>query len=94
MNMKHIKATLVAVVALMGGIHVFNAQKSESLSDIALANVEALANDEGTLDKDCHYVNGVTNIQLAESFWHDTKHRYYDCCGTQVDGYDYDDKCM
>ena len=37
---------MVAVVALVGGINVFNAQKSESLSDIALANVEALADDE------------------------------------------------
>lgn len=46
MNKKHVKAALVAVVALVGGINVFNAQKSESLSDIALANVEALADDE------------------------------------------------
>ena len=46
MNKKHIKVTLVAVVALISGINVFNAQKSESLSDIALANVEALADVE------------------------------------------------
>ena len=46
MNKKYVKATLVAVVALVGGINVFNAQKSESMSDIALANVEALAETE------------------------------------------------
>ncbi|MBQ3190745.1 MAG: NVEALA domain-containing protein [Bacteroides sp] len=46
MNKKYVKATLVAVVALIGGINVFNAQKTESLSDIALSNVEALADDE------------------------------------------------
>ena len=46
MNKKYVKATLVAVVALISGINVFNAQKSESLSDIALANVEALAEEE------------------------------------------------
>ena len=46
MNKKHITVTLVAVVALISGINVFNAQKSESLSDIALANVEALADVE------------------------------------------------
>ena len=51
MNKKYVKATLVAVVALVGGINVFNAQKSESMSDIALANVEALADDE--INKDC-----------------------------------------
>lgn len=46
MNKKYVKATLVAVVALVGGINVFKAQKSESMSDIALANVEALAETE------------------------------------------------
>ena len=46
MNKKYLKATLIAVVALVGGINVFNAQKSESMSDIALANVEALAETE------------------------------------------------
>ena len=46
MNKKHIKVTLVAVVALISGINVFNAQKSESLSGMALENVEALAQGE------------------------------------------------
>ena len=31
---------------MVSGINVFNVQKSETLSDIALANVEALAGDE------------------------------------------------
>lgn len=69
MKKKHIKVTLVAVVALISGMNVFNTQKSESLSDIALANVEALADDEinplcpnGCLDNgDGCYCNG----------WHD-----------------------
>ena len=43
-----IKVALVAVVGLIAGINVFNAQKSDTLSDIALANVEALANTEQT----------------------------------------------
>lgn len=42
-----IKVALVAVVGLIAGINVFNAQKTDVLSDIALANVEALANGEG-----------------------------------------------
>ena len=41
-----IKVALVAVVGLIAGINVFNAQKTDVLSDIALANVEALADDE------------------------------------------------
>lgn len=90
MNKKALKVAFVAVLTMVSGVNVFNAQKSETLSDIALANVEALANSE---DSECHYVNGVKNIQLDESFWNDTKNRYYDCCGVQIDGYSYDGEC-
>ena len=38
-----LKVAFVAAVALVSGINVFNAQKSETLSEIAAANVEALA---------------------------------------------------
>ena len=37
------KVAFVAAIALVSGINVFNAQKSETLSDTVLANVEALA---------------------------------------------------
>lgn len=40
------KAAFVAAIAMMASINVFNAQKTEGLSDVALANVEALANSE------------------------------------------------
>ena len=43
-----VKVALVAVVGLIAGINVFNAQKTDVLSDIALANVEALADVEDT----------------------------------------------
>ena len=46
MNKKVLKVVFVATIALVGGINVFNAQKSNVLSDIALANVEALADSE------------------------------------------------
>ena len=46
MNKKVLKAAFIAAIAMICGINVFNAQKSEPMSDIALANVEALANDE------------------------------------------------
>ena len=38
-----LKVAFVAAIALVSGVNVFNAQKTNALSDIALANVEALA---------------------------------------------------
>ena len=40
------KVVFVAAIALVSGINVFNAHKSEVLSDVAMANVEALAQGE------------------------------------------------
>ena len=45
MNKKVLKVAFVAAIALVSGINVFNARKSEVLSDTVLANVEALAAD-------------------------------------------------
>ena len=44
MKTKILKAIFVAVVAMVAGINVYNAQKTKVLSDVAMANVEALAN--------------------------------------------------
>ena len=41
-----LKVTLVAAFALIAGFNVYNAQKSDIMSDLALANVEALASGE------------------------------------------------
>lgn len=46
MKKNMVKVALVAVVGLIAGINVFNAQKSDVLSDVAMANVEALADNE------------------------------------------------
>lgn len=46
MNKKVLKVAFVAAIALVSAINVFNAQKSDVLSHIALANVEALAQNE------------------------------------------------
>lgn len=54
MNKKFLKVTLVAVVAMIAGVNVFNAQKAEVLSDVAMANVEALADDENS-NKTCRW---------------------------------------
>lgn len=50
MNKKVMKAVFVAAIAMVSGINVFNAQKSEGLSDIAWTNVEALASGEATVE--------------------------------------------
>ena len=41
-----LKATIVAAFALIAGMNVYNAQQSDVMSDLALANVEALAGGE------------------------------------------------
>ena len=46
MNKKFIKVAFVAAIAIVSGVNVFNAQKVNALSEIALANVEALAQGE------------------------------------------------
>ena len=46
MKKNMVKAVFIAAIVLVCGINVFNYQKSDTLSDIAMANVEALANDE------------------------------------------------
>lgn len=46
MNKKFIKVAFVAAIAMISGVNVFNAQKVNALSEIALANVEALAQGE------------------------------------------------
>ena len=46
MNKKVLKVAFVAAIAMVSAINVFNAQKTEMLSDVALAHVEALAQTE------------------------------------------------
>ena len=41
-----LKATVVAAFALVAGFNVYNSQKSDVMSELALANVEALASGE------------------------------------------------
>lgn len=51
MKSKFVKISFVVAIAMIGGINVFNAQKLEALSDVGLANVEALASMEhGNID--------------------------------------------
>ena len=54
MKGKSLKVTIVAAFALIAGFNVYNVQKSDVMSDLALANVEALAGGEGS-GGGCHY---------------------------------------
>lgn len=57
MKGKFVKISFVIAIAVIGGLNVFNAQKPIVLSDIAMANVEALAQTEtsnNTIKGDCY----------------------------------------
>ena len=50
----------VAAIAMVSGISVFNAQKSEVMSDVVMANVEALADKNvSTSDLECEGLLGI-----------------------------------
>lgn len=51
MKKKLLKKCFVTAIAMVSGINVFNAQKTEALSDVALTNVEALAEGESDLSQ-------------------------------------------
>lgn len=54
MNKNILKVAFIVTIVMVSGINFFNAQKSEKLSDIALANVEALA--EGESSGECKWM--------------------------------------
>jgi len=60
MKTRFIKVTFVAAIAMIGAINVFNTNQTETLSDIALENVEALAESE------CEYIlSGPMNYHIT-----------------------------
>ena len=69
-----LKVAFVAAIALVSGINVFNSQKTENLSDVVLANVEALAMDE---------VHDNIIRGKCEKAYHVTTECHVECgCGT------------
>ena len=55
----------IFVVAVIGGINVFNVQHVEGLSDVAFANVEALVRNESSTETTWS-CKGTTGICKAE----------------------------
>ena len=49
-----LKVAFVVAIAMVAGINVYNSQKTEVLSDVAMANVEALASGEGQPGSVCY----------------------------------------
>ena len=45
-----VKATFVAAIAMVCGVSFLKTQKSENLSEVAMANVEALAADDDSTE--------------------------------------------
>lgn len=52
---KFMKIAFVAVFVAVAGYGVYASQKSDVMSDLALANVEALAQSEGSGSSGCRY---------------------------------------
>ncbi|MFR1955062.1 NVEALA domain-containing protein [Phocaeicola coprophilus] len=67
---KTIKTTLALVIALSTGYGVYTSQQKSELSELALANIEALAMGEANK---CDNANGYRRILEGDE-------RIYDCC--------------
>lgn len=59
-----LKVTLVTAFALIAGYNVYHSQKQDAISDLALANVEALAFDVEDLGSNCTWENYQTCYYL------------------------------
>lgn len=68
MKRKFVKISFVVAMAMIGGINLFNAQKSIELSDIAMANVEALAQNEAGSDM-CSTFYGFARSAKIDGFY-------------------------
>ena len=60
------------------------------LSDIELANIEALAEDEN----DCHYINGYARWYIDAPASNSLREQFSDCCGRTVTAYSPQDHCL
>ena len=77
-----LKATVVAAFALIAGFNVYNSQKSDVMSELALANVEALANDVESGDD---FTNGTDCVAVWEDYT--CYGGYTICCWAHMDVY-------
>lgn len=79
-----LKITFAAALAVVAGVTAYQAQDKKVMSDLALANVEALARIEGDDDTKCDNFNGYRRIREGNE-------RIYDCCYVEQVGSGKDD---
>ena len=65
-----LKIAFVVAIAMVAGINVFNSQKPAMLSDVAMANVEALANDETGTGKCSMAIAWADCYNNSNGQWH------------------------
>ena len=64
--MKVLKMAVLAMVVTVSGMNVYSFKHDSSMSDMTLANVEALANDEGiAAGSPCYVGNFNSNMPSA-----------------------------
>lgn len=68
-----VKIAFVAIFAAVAGYGVYTSQKSEVMSDLAMANVEALAQSEATTSWTC------------DGWWGDCS-AFCGTCSTKIEG--------
>jgi hypothetical protein len=71
---------VLAIAAVAAWNVNLNSQRENLLSDFALANVDALAGENG-----CHNTNGYRSWSTSSIFG--TKKEFYDCCSVMRQGY-------
>lgn len=70
MKKKFIAAMAVAVVAVVAGYNVYSSQKStDTLSDLALSNVEALASGEWGTGFNCRWDSGAYRLCIGAGMY-------------------------
>jgi hypothetical protein len=61
-NMKVLKMTVLAMVVAVSGMNIYNSQKEGEMSDVLLANVDALANNEIGNREDCDPIDDMCSM--------------------------------
>jgi hypothetical protein len=88
MKKKIFGGIIAVVIVALAAVNVnMNSQSENLLSDLALANVEALAEGEDN----CHYTNGYKSWSTSSFFG--TKKEFYDCCTVLRQGYSPEGSC-
>lgn len=89
MSHKFFKAALlIAIIAVTAGWSFHQNNKETRMSELALANVEALALGES----DCHNTNGYKSWETES--WFGSKKEFYDCCNKLREGYSPSGNCQ